>query len=147
MIEIREFQKSDVKDVSKITLKCISQINCKEMTKKELEFVKVQYSENGIQKLADELEMYVCTHGKKIIGSIARSENKIHNFFIDPKFHKQGIGSIMLRYIESKLKDKYKKILLDSSPYAVNFYKKFGYKVNKITYLKCGKSYLMFKFI
>ena len=137
-MKIRPFTINDSKKVSSITIDCLEKVNHKDMTFKELKFGKDYYSNQGILNLSKTLDFYVCEFNGQIIGSIAHNENKLHNFFIAPDFHKLGIGKKMLKFIEELLFKDFDKIILDSSPYAVDFYLKNGYSILKNSHNEFG---------
>ncbi len=61
------------------------------------------------------------------------SEFKIENWVGESSFSKIGLGSYMMNYIINLAKAKnLKKISLDSVLSAVDFYKKFGFKIVKL---------------
>ena len=147
MITIRKFKEDDVKKISKLTVDCLEKVNSKDMNNSELNFGKQYYSESGLLSISKLFNIFVCEKNGEIIGSIAHNKNKIHNFFVSPEYHKQGIGIQMLEFIEEIIAKDFNKIVLDSSPYAVEFYKKFGYKVAKVSKNEFGTFVEMLKVI
>lgn len=130
-MKIRPFNINDSHIVSSITIDCLEKVNRKDMSFKELKFGKDYYSNQGILNLSKTFDLYVCELNGQIIGSIAHNKNKLHNFFISPEFHKLGFGKKMLKFIEDLLFKDFDSIILDSSPYAVDFYLKNGYSIIK----------------
>ncbi len=94
------------------------------------------YSEQGIQTFRgfinnkeslDALEVYGAIENNKITGVVATRNNGNHIalFFVDGKYHRQGIGRKLFDTIVSKSTGD--KITVNSSPYAVEVYKKLGF--------------------
>ena len=94
------------------------------------------YSEQGIQtfkdfihnqKSIDMLEFYGAYRNHEIAGVIATKNNGNHIalFFVDGKYHRQGIGRKLFETV--LLKSTGEKITVNSSPYAVEVYKKLGF--------------------
>lgn len=79
----------------------------------------------------------------QIIGVLAISiRNHISLVFVDKKYHRLGIASKLFDEIQSKLKLKDAgSITLNSSPYAVSFYKKIGFVATDVEQVKNGIRY------
>lgn len=102
-----------------------------------VEFEGVDYSKDGIVKFIREVliddkflskrNVFVCECDKKIVGMIATNKkyNKIILLFVDKNYFKNGIGTKLFEKIKSSCTEKI--MFVDSSPYAVNFYKKLGF--------------------
>ena len=121
-----------------ITIKCIDN---KEMALSLvwnvfLEFEAPEYSEDGIKEFHTSIheEAYLrqlCMHGAflddKLVGVIATRNEKSHIalFFVDGKYHRQGIGRKLFEAAKSDCNSD--KITVNSSPYAVPVYTKLGF--------------------
>lgn len=72
------------------------------------------------------------TNYKEVIGAAGISvENHISLLFVDKKFHKKGIGTNLLKFAINvcKYNDEYiEKVTVNSSPYAIDFYRKYGFE-------------------
>lgn len=101
-----------------------------------MQYVAPDYSEQGIQAFKDfihnqesidMLKIYGAYIDNEIVGVIATKNNGNHValFFVDGKYHRQGIGRKLFEYILQKSTGE--KITVNSSPYAVEFYKKLGF--------------------
>ncbi len=97
------------------------------------------YSEEGVQtfinfinnkEAIDKLEMYGAFNNGEIAGVIATRNwgNHITLFFVDGKYHRQGIGRKLFETVIKSSKEK--QITVNSSPYAVEVYKKLGFILN-----------------
>lgn len=94
------------------------------------------YSEQGVQTFIDfihnkesmdALEFYGAFKNKEIVGVIATRNNGNHIalFFVDGKYHRQGIGRKLFKIVTQRSTGQ--KITVNSSPYAVEIYKKLGF--------------------
>ena len=53
----------------------------------------------------------------------------ISMLFVQPNYHRQGIGTILMEKMVKELKlGGYNRITLNSSPYTISFYHMFGFK-------------------
>ncbi|MBT5346451.1 GNAT family N-acetyltransferase [bacterium] len=129
MISIRLFSALDFSEVSRITVDCFEKINFINMNPDELKYAKEYYSTTKLLESTKSFDFYICKFNNQIVGSVAFNKNQLHNLFVDPNFHKMGIGKKLLEFAESIIFENYSDVVLDSSPYAVGFYKKFGYEI------------------
>ena len=103
-----------------------------------------EYGEEGIESFRDfisdqrlknmflkgEYQMMVALHEEKIIGFITvRNRSHISLLFVNKKYHRQGIGSILIEkmgeYLITEVGVDY--MTVDSAPYALEFYHKLGF--------------------
>ena len=91
-----------------------------------------------------EYQLFVAVCAKKIIGIISlRDRNHISLLFVDPVFHRQGVGTGLLRtlteYMYSEMGQT--SVTVNASPYAVGFYHKMGFEDTDIQQLVSGILY------
>ncbi|MEW9077105.1 GNAT family N-acetyltransferase [Terrisporobacter glycolicus] len=103
-----------------------------------MEYEAPDYSQKGIEtfkecindvKWVNSLQWYGAYKEKLLIGIIAtRNEgNHIALFFVKGEYHRQGIGRKLIEIvIENSTSDS---ITVNSSPYAIEIYKHFGFSV------------------
>ena len=115
-----------------------------------------EYSEQGIKTFKDyidskesidELELYGAFIEEKIVGVIAVTKigNHIALFFVCGKYHRQGIGR---KLFETILKERAgEKITVNSSPYAVEVYRKLGFVPDNDEQLADGLRYTPMTYI
>lgn len=109
------------------------------------EFEAVDYSNEGVtsfykfanyetirEMLKKNLKMIVAKQNEKIVGVIAyRDYSHISMLFVDKEYHRQGIARRLVIEMEKdclKNNKQLTEITLNSSPYAIDFYHKIGFK-------------------
>lgn len=75
--------------------------------------------------------MVVALVDGKVVGMLETyGTNRISLLFVDSEHQRKGIATAMMSKIASELKKRgYDKIVLNSSPYGLSFYKRFGFTV------------------
>ncbi|MDD3368127.1 MAG: GNAT family N-acetyltransferase [Lachnospiraceae bacterium] len=110
-----------------------------------LQFDAPEYSREGIRNFNDFVtdnmlyrmflsgayQMIVAESTKQMVGMITLRDNShISLLFVDEKYHKQGIGRQLLtalqEYLSTELDQHF--MTVNSSPYAVEFYHKYGFQ-------------------
>ena len=134
-IIIRKYKESDLIPCAEVVRACFRKYNSKEGTKKAINNYIQMYDPkkenlNNIKKNFNSSSIcLVAIYKNNVIGLIRGNKNRIGNFFVDGKFHRKGIGKMLMNAFESKVKkDKSKFIKLRSSIYAVPIYERLGYK-------------------
>lgn len=132
-------QKASANDVEEI-LSVINTSNYKAYKK----IIPKEYFKEQIltlKELLEELKMmtfYIYRCERKIVGVAAlRIENEesgsIHRVYVLPEYQRKGIGTALMKFVEAEAKRKGIKKLwlftLEKAYWAVNFYKKLGYKI------------------
>jgi len=120
-----------------------------------LEYEAPDYSQGGIETFAayvnDEnvmknLDMYGAFFNDEIIGVIAaRNEGQhISLFFVDSKHHRKGVGRLLFSEF---IKDNPAKVItVNSSPYAVEVYRKLGFVDMDTEQIQDGLRYIPMKY-
>ena len=139
IIKIRKFKKGDERKLSYLCRKCITSINSKDISKKEAEVLYHCYSPGRIVQDSSRFDVYVAETKGKIIGTASLTDHWVKSVFVNPLLHGKGIGTQLMEYMEKLLKRRgIRSASLKSSPYAINFYKKIGYKKVKDMHLEVG---------
>lgn len=123
-MEIRKIIKEEMKDALDLVWKVF------------LEFEAPDYTEDGIKEFKRSIddnnwvnarEFYGAFENGKIYGVIAtKDKTHIALFFVDGKYHKQGIGRKLYNKVESLNYNDF--FTVNSSPYAHDVYKHLGFK-------------------
>ena len=77
--------------------------------------------------------LFIALDDNKVIGMIETyGNNRISLMFVDSSYQRQGIATALMNSVACELKmNGYDKIDLNSSPYGMKFYTKFGFTVNE----------------
>lgn len=123
------------------------------------------YSEEGIRTFMDfisyknmtekylsgEMRFFYCYEASEIIGVIAyRKPSHISLLFVDDKNHYKGIGRKLFEFILSDCNsdlDNITEITVNSSPYAVDFYKKLNFVPTDTEKCEDGIRYTPMKYL
>ncbi|PIN90460.1 hypothetical protein COU57_03385 [Candidatus Pacearchaeota archaeon CG10_big_fil_rev_8_21_14_0_10_32_14] len=130
----RTFKKKDSRKVSEFIIKIFKEFNGKHLTKESVKFFVETYNKENIEKKWLKNFVIISEINDKIIGvGRAKKDGWITHCYVDKRFMRKGIGSVIINNLENSIKKN--KIFLNSSPYALKFYRKLGYK-------RCGNKKL-----
>lgn len=122
---IREIRQEEVEKVLSLVWKVFQEYEAPDYTKEGVEeFYKSIHDENYLSKL--------CWYGafvqEELVGIIATRNEGTHIalFFVEGKYHRQGIGKRLCQTVQSV--NNSNKMTVNSSPYAVPIYHKLGFK-------------------
>ena len=129
-ITITTYKNGDEWVISDIILRCLYEINSKDLTQEQLENIVNLYSPELVIIYSHDITspIFVAKIDWKIVGTVTISENRIRSFFVDPDMHGCGIWKSLITNAERFIKDRnYTFSYLGSSIYAVPFYEKQWY--------------------
>lgn len=139
MTKIRKFQNKDAKQVADLIRRNDLEVTSLYYPKEVIELWVDELTPEYIIKKSKNRQCYVATDNKKIIGYVSFDGSEIKKLFVNPDYHKKGIGRMLINKIEDFAKaKKIKKLKLDSNLYAEKFYKHVGFKKIKNKYRKVG---------
>lgn len=95
-------------------------------------------------------QLFVALDHGKVIGMITlRDSTHISLLFVDEKYHKQGVGRGLIKYLTEYLLSEVgaSKVTVNASPYGVEFYHKLGFKDIRSEEKKDGIIYTPMEFI
>jgi len=129
-MRIRKVTPKDYKKISYLIQRNIEQIRENKYTKRETSAWKKANTPSKIKEKMQGNNSFIIIEGNKILGTITLMDNCIRTFFVDYRQRGKGIGSKLFEFIEKHAKKKkLKKLWLSSTPSALKFYKKRGYKI------------------
>jgi len=112
MIKIRKFRKEDTKEIASLVFNTFKKFNSKEYFKKlAIEEYLNQYDpkNNTMEELYGRFKkstiFYVATSDNKIVGMIRGRPERITNLYVDGKYHKRGVGRLLLNKFEAEEKN------------------------------------------
>ncbi len=128
-----------------------------------MEFEAPEYSEEGIKTFTDYVtsdetrQIFLnssniflgCYYKKQLVGIIAfRDDSHVSLLFVDKNHHRKGIATrLMKKAVKITKKKGVREITLNSSPYAVPFYHRFGFVDTDTQLLTDGIKYTPMKYI
>ncbi len=81
--------------------------------------------------LAGHYQLFVAIDGGKYVGMLSLREKKhISLLFVDEQYHHNGVGSALIKFVSKYAKEEegLSCLTVNSSPYAVDFYRTRGFK-------------------
>lgn len=126
-MKIRRARRKDLKKMYEIVKDCIEHVNESEKLKKSL---REEYTLENLEKAWKKSDMFVLELSG-VIRACGRlkSSREIKTIYVDPKIHRNGFGSVMIKKIESLARKKgHRRVFIHALPSAVGFYKKLGFE-------------------
>ena len=123
-IDIRKLSVNECEEALTLVLSVFMQYEAPDYTEQGIEsFVKSMKNKD----FTNALEFYGATHNQELIGVIATRNNGNHIalLFVKEEYHKQGIGRKLLQTVLDLSTEN--KMTVNSSPYAIGFYRKVGF--------------------
>lgn len=130
-IIIRRFRKEDAIKVGNIVKRGQRKVLVKYYPKKLMEAFCKRNNPKRVLERAKNRQYFVAENKKtkKILGGAALKGNEVTSYYVDPQKHRRGIGKMLFERIKKEaLKKGHKKLYVSSSLYAVDFYKKVGFR-------------------
>lgn len=108
-----------------------------------MKFEAEDYTDKGIKNFQDFItdpmlhrmfdmgayRLFVAYDNDKIVGMISlRNDTHISLLFVDEKYHKMGIGRMLMNYLcQYVVEEGYNLVTVNAAPYAVEFYHRVGF--------------------
>ena len=103
---IRKAKKSDIRRLYKIIHNCIRFVRVSKRMKEEL---RKRYTLENMKGLFKKSDIFVFEKAGVVQGCGRLEKNKIWTVYVNPKHHRKGIGTAIMKKIESFAKRKGKK--------------------------------------
>lgn len=147
-MEVKEYEEKYAKGLSDVILSNLYTINIKDHGKDVIDSIAQYFTEEAIKKnFPDRIKCFVAVDGETVLGTasidsikdfyglkVDNPENKymILSVFISIDNQKQGIGRLLIQRIEEYAKEiGARELLIQSSVYALDFYRKLGFDYYK----------------
>ncbi len=135
MINIRKFNEKDALGVSNLIRKALLEVNSKFYPQSVIQYMCNEFSPKFLIKLSKERDFSIALTNSKIIGTITLIDDYIGTVFVNPEYHRMGIGTKLMKSTENLAKERNIEILrLQSSINAIDFYEKLGYSKGEKKY-------------
>lgn len=146
MIEIRDFKQGDEKQLSEMSRSCIVTLNSRDMEKSEIDATYEYFSPERFLEESKKARVFVAELDGRIAGTATLDGNLVRAVFVSAHTHGKGVGSALMKHVEAIAKKAgVTKLVLRSSPYAVGFYGKIGYRTVEEIRNEAGKMTVMEK--
>jgi len=133
-IVIRGLMEDDATDVSQLIGRNFREVNSRDYPAAEMERMVAYYSPDKIVAMAGQGHFYVACSGETVVGcgQAAASDHEdeccLKAIFVNPDWHGCGIGRLIMQALENDCAERLiKRVVLDASITAVDFYKRLGY--------------------
>lgn len=131
-MRIRKYKSDDKQKISYLIRKCIIEVNSADYTAKQVEFISKEFSPAKVHERFSNRAAFVMIDGTKILGCVTLKADEIGSLFVNPRFHKQGVGHKLMSKAEEQAKiNGFSDAWVNSSKTAVNFYENLGYMKKK----------------
>ena len=151
MYIIKNLDYSTIDDAIKLTLEVFMEFEAPEYSDEGVKtFTDYVHSDETRQIFLNGTNIFLgCYHKKQLVGIIAfRNDSHVSLLFVDKKHHRKGIATRLMKKAVKITKNKgVKEITLNSSPYAVPFYHRFGFVDTDTQLLTDGIKYTPMKYI
>ncbi|PKA81974.1 GNAT family acetyltransferase [Ulvibacter sp. MAR_2010_11] len=128
---IRKAVNKDIDEISDLIQK-VTDYNPNNYSPEQIVAWKKYNAKSEIKKQLNDRLIFCAIEDNKTIGTIALKENFILGFYVNYSIRNIGIGTKLLDYLEKyALCNNIKKLKLTSTPSAIEFYKKRGYKIKE----------------
>lgn len=133
MVRIRKYRKTDVWDAATLISNTFATFNKSEGTREAVQrYIDGYNPNNNLGFIKEGFErtpfFYVALDSESLVGLVRGRENRVVNLFVNGKYHRRGIGTKLMRRIETELRRKgVREIKTRASLYAVPFYQSLGY--------------------
>ena len=128
-----EMKEEELKETLELVKRIFDEFEAPDYTDEGVtNFYKFIAYDSILAHIKNNFKIFVAKAEDKIIGMICiRDFSHIAMLFVDKKYHKNGIGTELMniakKYCQENSKD-ISKITVNSSPYAIEFYHKIGFK-------------------
>ncbi len=123
-ISVRELEQEEIEKALCLVWRVFQEYEAPDYTEEGVEeFYKSLRDENYLSKLC----LYGAFSCEELVGVIATRNEGTHIalFFVDGKYHRQGIGKQLFQAVRAKRP--HNKMTVNSSPYAASIYHKLGF--------------------
>jgi GNAT superfamily N-acetyltransferase len=129
MIQIRRFEPSDAKAVSNVIRTTMRISNAADYPMERLQPLIDYFSPAKVEQFSHERDCLVAEEEGAIIGTAALEGDELVTFFVDPQHQGRGIGSALLKAIETIARHHGRRELkVDASLTGTAFYERHGYE-------------------
>jgi GNAT superfamily N-acetyltransferase len=101
-VGVRLFKEKDARKVSHLISRCLNEILSREFTHEQLKFFHRRFTPSGLRKIATQSAVFVAVSGDRILGTASLEGDRVRAVFVNPSFHRQGIGRLLMKHVEDE---------------------------------------------
>lgn len=137
---IRKAFENDVQDIQVLIFRNIDEVMSKMHSQKILDEIEMHTTIDNLSSQLSWKKVYIVEDKNRIVGtgSLANFGTKDHpkysvsNLFVTPELHRKGIGTLLIKQLIGDANEKKAtEIHVPSSRTGIDFYKKFGFNIDK----------------
>ncbi|MBY9081414.1 GNAT family N-acetyltransferase [Paenibacillus sp. HN-1] len=146
-IQIRHYAEEDGEVLSALIRENLLKVNSLDYPDNIIQNMYSLFTSEYISGLAKSREMLVAVDQDRVIGTASLQENTVYTVFVDGRYHKQGVGRMLVGKLERMaLRKGIDSLQVPSSVTAQNFYANMGYIEQHISESeRFGRSIVMAK--
>ena len=149
--QVRKAQPDDCENAMELSFRTFLKYEAKEYGPEGIRNFAEFVTDESLKKmfLQGNYLMFVAVEGEKIIGLISlRSGNHISLLFVDDKYHRRGVGTALVKYLQSYMLfyTKQERLTVNAAPYGIPFYHRIGFKDTGLETKKDGIIYTPMEF-
>ncbi len=139
-MRIRKFRKEDAKEVSILKQRSQREVMGGYYPPHVVDFFCRKNTPEYVLNKSKEMDLFVAVEKGKIVGVNGLKKNAVRSFYVLPGFMRKGIGRKLIENVEKLARKKgIKKLLVHSSLYAEEFYRKCGFRKLRTLHNRRGK--------
>ncbi|WP_434597599.1 GNAT family N-acetyltransferase [Pseudomonas sp. R4-83] len=147
-VQIRNASDSDAPAISKTIINALRESNARDYSSDIIDQVVQGFSVPAVLRMLTERQVLVATIDGHIVATASLQKNIIRSVFVDPQYHRRGIGRHLISTIESIALDAGLSLLnVPSSIPAEGFYASLGFRKIRDEYYQSERTIIMAKML
>ncbi|MFG6203302.1 GNAT family N-acetyltransferase [Pseudomonas retamae] len=147
-VQIRNASDSDAPAISKTIINALRESNARDYSSDIIDQVVQGFSVPAVLRMLTERQVLVATIDGHIVATASLQKNIIRSVFVDPQYHRRGIGRHLISTIESIALDAGLSLLnVPSSITAEGFYASLGFRKIRDEYYQSERTIIMAKML
>ena len=147
-VQIRNASDSDAPAISKTIINALRESNARDYSSDIIDQVVQGFSVPAVLRMLTERQVLVATIDGHIVATASLQKNIIRSVFVDPQYHRRGIGRRLISTIESIALDAGLSLLnVPSSITAEGFYTSLGFRKIRDEYYQSERTIIMAKML
>jgi putative acetyltransferase len=144
--QIRRATANDATALSALIQDAVRTSNSRDYSKATIELICANFTREKVIGKMTQRDVFVAFNDHGIVGTISRSNSKLHSMFVSPRHQGGGIGRSLVEYLERHAVSMgVSDLWLSSSITAKPFYLKLGYELVQFEERPDGSTFLMKK--